>query len=442
MIGLLVVYGLFGAAVIAALFRPIWGLAAFYFFVFLQPEWNWHWSVPADSGFQKYIFGSLIVGWAIAGFSGNRFQGWFARANACLVGFLLLSFVSAQQSVTPELTSVYMDNLWKIVVLSVLTARITDTPGRCFLLFWAIAIGSAYNAFRINEEYFQLGFCRYVSVPWGFKGDSNVYSVFTMPAIVASLSLAIFSGKIWQRSIAGGIVLLQLHQIMLMESRGAMLGIVLIAIVAIFLMPKTTETICIAVVSGILVAVLAGAPVIKEFMSTFESEEQRDTSANSRFLLWRAAWKITEDNLLLGVGPYAVKTVIPQYETEYANETHKAPHNLFLEISAGSGVPSLLLYLCFFLIPWWRCLRTYRHRFRELGHPELLGLFAISIMVPGYFLSSSFSSGALLESSYAIVAIGAGICASIDLERASPQLAVEQTIELTQAGMGHSTDGC
>ncbi|HBJ36523.1 MAG TPA: hypothetical protein DDZ51_17575 [Planctomycetaceae bacterium] len=407
MLGPLFIYPLFVASCIAGVFRPFYGLLGFYAFVFLEPEWNWRWSIPRDWNFQKYIGACLLAGVLLHGFRGNRFSGWLGWAVVALLSFLALAWVSASQTIDARFTAFYMDIITKVIIIAVVTIRIVDTREKALALLWVIVVGQGYNALRINEQYFQDGYSLYSYMrSWGNKGDNNLYSIFTIPAMGGAFGLALHSTKLWHKGLAGFIAVLQLHQMMLMESRGGMLGGLLMAALAIWLMPKTSFNIR-AVIAGLIVgSVLAGPPVIEEFMSSFKKEGERDSSAESRYELWSAGFRITADYPLLGVGPYAGQMLVPRYSENYRDLSNKGLHNLIFEISTGCGVPALLCYLAFLLIPWWNVFWTYRRDRAELDPATSACLLAVAVGIPGYLFSSMFSSGALLESSYVLVACG------------------------------------
>ncbi|PAY16594.1 hypothetical protein CKO51_25805 [Rhodopirellula sp. SM50] len=412
MLGYIFVTAIFAASVIAGLLRPYWGLLGFYAFVFLQPEWTWRWSIPPGLGYQKYIGLSVLIGVLLTGLSGNRFRGWLALSVGGLVAFLAIAYVSAQQTVAPGPTATFMDTVTKMIVMTLVTIRVVDSPQKAIGLLWVIVISNGYNAYQINEDYFATGVCRFVERAWGLKGDSNVYSVFTVPAIAGSIALCVFS-KQWRARVPAAVILvLQVHQMMLMESRGTMLGTILILATAIWLMPKNRYTVLGTTAAVLIGAALAGPSVVREFMSTFESSENRDSSAESRITLWKAGYEITRDYPMLGVGPYAVQAVIPKYAYEFSHVRYKAPHNLFLEVSAGCGIPALFCYLTYYVVPWWICFRAYRRHRNKASDEELLPLFALAICLPGYFLASLFASGAMVESMYVLIALSAGSAAA------------------------------
>ena len=406
MLGYIFVNCLFVLAILGACYRPYIGVLGFYAFVFLEPDWAWRWSINSDFEYQKYVGYVTIVSFALQGLSQIRMERWYLTTFSCLAIFLGVAFISSLQTISKEYSDFYFDILLKIVVMVFVTFKTMDDPKKIMMLLWVVVICQGYNAYLINEQYFRDGYCSYVSNLWGRKGDNNLYSIFTIPVMACSLSVALLSIHRVARFLSGAIFILQVHQIMLLQSRGAMIGAIITFAFTVVLVPKNTYTVRTMLIAFILGSALAGPSVVKEFLSSFESSGTRDSSASSRFDLWSAGMRITIDYPFLGVGPYAGQVMVPRYLG--LDTTAKGLHNLFFEISTGCGLPATILYLGYFLIPWFRCCRVFRHRKDELLSSECaIPIFALSIGLPGYIVSSMFSSGALLESSYVLVAMGA-----------------------------------
>ncbi len=410
MLGVLFVYPLFVATCVAALVRPYWGVLGFYTFVFLEPKWNWRWSIDGDIRFQLYIAACLLVGFLLSGMRGNTLNGWFKATVFSLLLFIGIAFLSASQTVYMDVSRKYLDNLWKIILVALIAMRVINTPRKAWIMLWLIVIMQGYNALRINEQYFIDGYSLYARRAWGVKGDNNLYSIFTVPAMAAAVGLFVHSSNVKQKSAAAFIFVLQAHELMLLESRGTMIGGIVLAATAFFLMPKTLITMRWVLAGVIVICGLAGPSVVNEFTSAFVAEEERDSSASSRFAVWKAGAIITAEHPLLGVGPYAGQMLVPMYADEHMADGYdrKGLHNLIFEISTGCGIPAAILYMLFFLIPWWIAWRIYRHRKTTLPPETAACCLALACGIPGYLAASMFSSGALLESPYILIATCAG----------------------------------
>ena len=404
MLGLAFVFGLFAWLIIEGLRRPWVGIIGFYGWIILEPEWNWRWSVPQDFRFQQYLAASVLLGWLLNGCRIQRLSPVARNACIALVLFLCLAFISNQQSIAPELSNFYMGNMWKIVLMAILAVFLLDTPAKIWTALTVIAIAQGYSAFRINEQYFQDGFSLFAYRPWGTKGDNNLYSNLTVPLAACSLAITFNAKDKRLKYVMLFIAIVQIHQIMLLQSRGAMIAGILTATISAWMMPRTKWNLRMVGLLAFFSFALAGPSVVKEFSSAFAKEGDRDSSAESRLILWRAGWEITQDYPLLGVGPYAGQKLVPQY-AEGISSQNKGLHNLFFEISTGCGVPATICYMYFLLAS---LIFFYRkpnrgavvdYRISAVRHALIPGLI-------GYLVASMFSSGALSESSYALSAIG------------------------------------
>lgn len=424
MLSAIVVYGVFIAICLAALMRPWLGVVGFYFYAVLDPGWNWRWAIDPTFPFQKYIFVFIVAGWLVNRLPGLKYRGRDAIPLLGLIAFLALAFLAAASALNETLSSRYMSQLWKIVLLAVIAAITIDSPKKLAVLLFAVVLAQGYNAYQINLQYFQDGICRYARMTnWGTKGDNNGYSILTVPVIAMSLAIASAKLRASWRLIALVVAVMQMHQLMLLESRGSMLGGMVLFAIFVILVPKTTPNVVAIGAFGLAGILLAGPSVVSEFSSSFAGEGERDASAESRFYLWEAGWEITRDYPLLGVGPWCGSLLVPKYyRGEELGVERKELHNLLFEISTGTGVPATICYMSFFLLPWWHCVRLLRRKNKTgLTDPHLQVVFlAVACGIPGYLIASMFSSGALLETSYVLAASG---CAAVLLAKQSVEAA-------------------
>ncbi len=400
-----VIYALFAWGCFEGLRRPWVGLIVYYAFVTLEPDWNWRWSINPDFPYQKYIAASLLLGIFFSGLRKSPVVGLTKYSLYSLAAFVAVAYLSAIQSINPDYSFAYMGVIWKVVLMVVLTVWLVDTPKKLWILMWVVVLCQGYNAFQINLQYFQDGFCRYAVNGWGNKGDNNVYSIFTIPIMGVSAALSVYGRNKWQLLVAGGVFVMQLHVLMLLESRGTMIGGIFLAAIFAICVPKSRRVWSMLAAAALCAVLLAGPSVVDEFSSAFKTEGARDSSADSRFELWKAGAVITQDNALLGVGPNAGRFVVPQYVNAEGRD-QKALHNLFFEISTGCGIPATLLYLTFFGLVFGPCFVLLWREMSNLPDWAAASCLAVVCGIPGYWLASMFSSGALLESSYLLVAVG------------------------------------
>jgi O-antigen ligase len=404
-LGPVFVFALFAFICIGALFRPHIGLIGYFGWAILRPEFLWRWALPEDLGLQKYIVVATVVGWALHQFPGNRIAGKQLIAVICLVIYLVLSYLSAFGTHDPVRTAIFMSVIWKIVLMAILAVKLLDSAPKIIATMWAIVIAQGFNALEINAQYFRDGYSWAYNYGWA-SYDSNTYSILTVAVMPMSAVLAIFSKRTMLKLFAALIFILQLHEVFLLESRGSVVGMALMFGLLWSFLPKTAVvnlTFICFIFAGVL---LAGPPVVREISSIFAEQEERDSSANSRFDLWRAGLDITLSYPLLGVGPWGAETLVPQHYPGGSDEPRKALHNLFFEVSTGSGVPATIGYIAYFFIPWISLTGLLRRARDYLPVGEKAIATAVVSSIPAYWASSMFSSGAMMEIGYIVAAFG------------------------------------
>ena len=402
-LGIIFILVVWFVVVFRALQYPWIGIVGYAGFAVLCPTWNWRWGLP-ELDYQKFLAGATLIGWMILGLRRQRMTRHGRYALLALSGYLLLSFISSLETINPLKTFLYMDTTWKIVLMAIIASLTLDSPKRLIILAWVLVISQGWNAFNINQMYYQYGI-NVNGFTWNHL-DNNTYSISAVPVMAIAFALMVTTKHRYGSWLAGLVFVLQMHQLMILQSRGTMLGALLLTAMAVYFMPKN-RTSWTFVLGGLLAGImLAGPSVVEEFSSSFKAGESLDSSAESRFSLWKAGAAIMQDYPLLGVGPWAGEVLVPQYyEGGLAGTERKALHNLFFEVGTGSGIPALAFYLAFFGIPWWRHLQLWRKERHQM--PEWMRIINLATLsgIPGFWAASMFSSGALIESPYLMVVL-------------------------------------
>jgi O-antigen ligase len=408
--GIAVLLGIWGFVVLQAILNPWIGFVGYAGFATLCPQWNWRWGLP-KLDYQKYLAAATVLGLVTTGFRTQRLPQSAKLALAALLTYLTFVWISSFQTMSPVKSAIYLDISWKICLMGCIGVGLVDTPKKLYWFLWTLVLCQGWNAYNINQLYYDRGInVRYFT--WNYL-DNNTYSISCLP-IAASAFALLMTMKDWRlRALAGLIFVLQMHQIMILQSRGTMLGGLVLVALGVFFMPKNRTSITMISIGLGLGVMLAGPSVIEEFSSSFKAEGDLDTSAESRYFLWKAGAAIMADYPLLGVGPWAGEVMVPRYyEGDIGGLTAKALHNLFFEVGTGVGVIGLIAYLLFFGIPWVAHFQLWLKE-RETMEPWMrISNLSVLCGVPGYWAASMFSSGALIESPYLLVVLG---CASLGM---------------------------
>ncbi|MDA8698010.1 O-antigen ligase family protein [Rhodopirellula sp.] len=411
MLGPIFVFGLLAFICVKALQHPAYGIIGFYSFVTLDPVWNWRWSLPEGFDYQNYIVIATFLGWAFNGFRITPQSKMSKWGLTIAFTFYIWSWICTSQSIDPVRSRFFMEYLGKILLLFSIGVLTIDTPKKLIFLLALTLLGQSYNAYQINLDYFQTGFARWAYQDWGSKGvDNNGYQLITLPIIGLALGFFCCTSEPKRKTAYLILAVLMAHQIMLSFSRGAMLGGLTMIPITWLLMPRGKKS-GLYLLAGLFIgSVLAGPSVVKEFNTIFADEAERDTSAESRIYLWKAGWRITMDYPMFGTGPDAARRLVASdtYYDGTERSANKALHNLYFDVSTGTGIPGFLLFISLFTLPIFASVKIYK--FSRLGRNAKLVPLIILIGLSGYFIGSMFSSGVLFETSY--IPILAGYCIS------------------------------
>jgi O-antigen ligase len=208
------------------------------------------------------------------------------------------------------------------------------------------------------------------------------------------------------------------------QSRGGYLGLVTAGVVVAagwtyVLRPgrRLVAVAAVGVVTAISVATVAAAGELGRIGTV--------TDASARFHLdaWRVAAEITKDHPVLGTGPETFPDVLPRYThllpaeraSEIAAFRVESPHNVYLGIAAGSGLPALIAYLVAIAGFVVACVRTLRVARRNIQIPVV----AVLAGVAGHLVTDAFMSPEVTSTWLAWILIGGslGMVATSDLHR-------------------------
>jgi O-antigen ligase len=123
---------------------------------------------------------------------------------------------------------------------------------------------------------------------------------------------------------------------------------------------------------------------------------------------WRAGWGIIKDHPIFGVGPRNSRFIIYSYG---ADEEDRTIHNLYIQVAADTGIPSLLALLAMLFIAMrglWRTSRSIRGRLDDTNlrwHYAVCQACFWSLFL--YCFASVFLSTELFELSYLLMVMGA-----------------------------------
>lgn len=419
--GLLFVYGMTYGGSAVALVNPYAGLLIYICFAIVRPESMWFWSVPPGN-YSRVIAIALLIGWALRG-CGDWRLGRARLPTAALVGFWLWSAARAASAEDTTVAVGFVEDISKIVLPFLVGITTINSTARLKQLVWVILLSQGYVAYELNMTYFH-GYNRL----WeeGFGGmDNNCNGIALVTCIGLAFFFGLFAPHWWQRVLALVAAAFLANAIFFSFSRGAMVALALVGLVAFWLMPKRPQYYLIFALGAAAALRLAGPQVVERFATVFADKDRRDESAASRIELWSACCESMAKEPL-GIGP----AHWPLVAHEYGFRRGKLAHTLWLQIGAELGFPGLFALLLFYLSCMVR-LWPYARGRAGTADPWFRYLACMVIAsLTGFVVSAQFVSLYGLEVPYYVVLLGSGVLRLDSLPGLAPSWPAPAAVDL------------
>ncbi len=348
-LGLMLIWTLTG--IVGGLaYSPFIPVLVYHFYSVLRPQFMWKYAldpfVPDDFPWSFLVaiaaIGTAVIWRSAFWVAPHRFQGVkLPRINighCCFAFFafwITLSYLNARNLMVAELA--YADYK-KIFLMFLITSLVMVNVRQAWVLFLATALALGYIAYEINEIYFLNGQYNFI-YKQGFCGLDNNGAALLLSMGIPLFLFAWDGIRHWSRWLFPVLIALTVHSIMLSQSRGAMLATLIVAPLYFLRVKRHKDLVVMAALGIAALPVMAGKEIVERFSSI--SGHEQDESANSRKTTWAIAWRMAEENPLLGMG---VRNS-PLYTFDYgADEEGRVIHSTYLQIAADSGFVGLMGY--------------------------------------------------------------------------------------------------
>ena len=351
---LVYVFLVFGSTI--SLFRPWIGVCLVYLIIILTPHAIWWWDFQ---GLRPvfYILAPTIIGFGIA-FIQRRINIEIIKNRRNLYLLVLWIFFVLSYYFGPYMGKPspywFHDPNWtfalanKIFILYFVACMTINDKIKTQYLAFIMVISTIYMIYWINEQYFILHRYGRLGGPTDQYGgsvyaDQNAFAMFFVTGLPFIYYLGWYLKNKLLRYTLWLIVPFGWHAIFLTGSRGGLLGLCTIVLVAALRSPK--RIIGLALIPLFIVTYFWQAgPVMRQRTATITQYEQ-EGSAQGRINAWKVATKMISHHPLFGVGLSAFGPAFPDFSDERPREAH----NTFFQIAAESGIIAGLMYL---LVLW------------------------------------------------------------------------------------------
>ncbi|MFL5826926.1 MAG: O-antigen ligase family protein [Thermoleophilaceae bacterium] len=338
------------------------------------------------------LLGLLLIGaWVLRAVRHNE---TLRTSSAVLPAALFAMFVTFSLLLSPDIglgVSKYLRYVL-FVVFFYLVLQLTPERKDVVRALKVIALSSSVAAVIGLENFLFKGFGR----AGGPISDPNDFA-YLMVAMLPLITYLFASDKL-RRPLWGICFVVTLAAMLATLSRGAIVGLVALAVWAIVSRSLRLGGIIVGVLAGLGVLLLSFTLWSSIINEKLQSKSQiAGANAQSRQAFWAAAERMWLDRPVTGVGPQRFGELASQYVRNNPIDLEKpVVHNTYLEVLAESGLFAFLAFVGY-LIAVWRQLASGRRRARAAGDQDswrlntALQASLVVATVSGMFLSEELS---------------------------------------------------
>lgn len=396
---LLFTFGLTYGGGVVSLVRPYTGFLVYVIFGIIKPDSLWFWAVPPGN-YSRIVAIGFLLGWAIHGGGDWRF-GRSGLILACLTGYWLVMLLTAGLAAQfPDLAWPQVEVMGKVVLPIIAGATLIDSVDKLQQLVWVIVLSQGYLAYEFNMQYFENP--NFIGSEMGHGGlDNNGIAITMVTSVGMAFFLGLHATRPWLRILALACAGLMVHVVLITESRGGMLSLIVTGTCALILLPKKPGHMLLLALAVAGTLATSGENVQKRFMSAFASKEEGSDEGGGRLDFWKGCLKSMADTPL-GVGPDQWPVTAPNYDLPA-----RPAHSTWFQVGAELGIPGLACLLGFYLLTIGRLYPLIKDRYPV--HDPWIRYAARMVMcsVAGFLVASQFVTIHLVELPYYVALVGA-----------------------------------
>ena len=341
---------------------PFFGIMIYYVYSVVRPQYAWKYHLPTlEFGWSYMVAMSAIVATIIfrlgllkmpaAGPSDGTKRPMWNYIHFAVLAFAFWVTCSYWFAVNRDAAHVHFVEYSKMFIVFFVACLSVQRVSQLWILMAALALADSFMGYEINSYYFKDG---RRGLEWG-GADNNGAGL----QLAMGIPLCYFMWEStvnrfrWAYLIGAAAIT---HAVLLSDSRGAMLSVLVSAPVLFFFSQRKKALLAIGVLGIIFVALSTGPEIQNRFLSI--SEHDADDSANSRKTTWVIAIRMANEKPFLGFGLRCSSAFTHEYGADMKG---RVIHSQYFQIAAdmgwiGLGCFLLLLFAVFLLTFrfWWR----------------------------------------------------------------------------------------
>jgi len=332
-------------AIMAFTKRPIYGLYGYLFAFYMHPPSKyWGYALP-ELRWSLIIAVITLMALFLKKEKDEKFILFYFRETKLFFAFVLYVLIQYFWAWNTIIHTEYIFMSFKFLLLIIVIQNCIKDEKDVIQFIIVNLLGAAYVSY-IGISQHAGG--RFEGIGGPGLSETNEISQHLGVILIMSSYLLLCKLKKSYWLIVLPIALL-LNAIMYTQSRGAILALVLAAVVAIFYAPKNVKKqfFMFALLGGVVFSVLLGPRMIERFNGLQINDDGaiKEKSANTRIVVIKAQWEMFKENPIFGYGHKGTIFLSSAYiPREYLTSGIRASHNFIMAILVDHGVIGAALY--------------------------------------------------------------------------------------------------
>ena len=382
----------FIGGITACIFRsPMYGLYTYIAVFYLDAPSRW-WG--ADLPGWRWSLVVAIVTFGTAMMRQSNRDLWRRQPIIWVfITYTLWMWVQTLWAFSPEDHSEATVLFSKLCIVLIMVFTIVDSREKLIGFFVANSLGCLYLGYLAYSTY--LG-GRLDGIGGPGIDDSNTLGMHMSAVIFLAAAVYLCNERLYIRLAAAASIPFALNTVIMSGSRGAFLALVCGGLAFLYLRPRqqTKRAFVYATLGLTAFLVVAGGNFwsrMGTIVDAVQQSEEMDTSAESRYVVFEAQFKIASQ-YPFGGGHKTTTYFSPQYiPVEFQAFTGgRSSHNTFMSTLVDQGIPGLLLWVAIFalIMRMNRKVRTLTETSRDVNLAWLnaaIGAAVIVVIVGGMF---------------------------------------------------------
>jgi Family of unknown function (DUF5935) len=216
---------------VGALYRPFWGVAVYYLFAILRPQFLWEWVLPPDVQWSRFVslatiaatFAALlgIIPMVPPGIEKTRRK--FGRSQLLMMLFASWIVVTYFMAKNQDYAYDYFIEYVKIFAMMAVAMVLMHTVDQLRYLSIQSLLALGYIAFEVNDLYLRSGYLGILKNGYGGLDNNGAGLMLAMGVPIAILLWDEIRGR--RRWFFLALVPVIVHAVLMTYSRGAMLSL-------------------------------------------------------------------------------------------------------------------------------------------------------------------------------------------------------------------------